>query len=105
MAASSDIHMRPDAPGLHHELEHRRLVQQGGSHCAALAYQHQRLGVFQAYAQLPRALDIVGEGLDLMRCELLKAGELAHRVLIVINDHYVHVMHFSAVRACRCYGL
>ncbi|CQR28577.1 hypothetical protein THICB1_110451 [Thiomonas arsenitoxydans] len=90
ITARLHIHMRADPAGLHHELQLGALFQQLPRQHGAVANQHQRLGVAQAHAELTYAFDGVVEYLEVVTVELLRAIELAHRILIVVEHGDLH---------------
>ena len=88
--AGLDVDVRADPAGLRDQLELRQLLEQLAREVGALADQHQHLGVAQAHRELADALDGVGEDLGVEVLQERGALELAHGVLVVVEDDDVH---------------
>ncbi len=72
-----------------------QLLEQLAREARAFADQHQHFGVAQAHRQLADALDGVGEHLRVQVAELGGAGELPHRVLVIVEDDDVHASDYG----------
>ena len=99
--AGLDVDVRADAAGLRDQLELGQLLEQLPREVGALADQHQHVGVAQPHRELADALDGVGEDLGVELLELGRALELAHRVLVVVEDDDVHGARRSIVALAR----
>ena len=88
--AGIEVDVRPHGPGLGDQAQLGQLVEQLARDLGALADQYQHLGVAQPHRELAHALDGVGEHLGRVGFELGGAGQLAHGVLVVVEDHDVH---------------
>ena len=80
----------PTRAGLRDQLQLGQLLEQRAREVRALADQHQHVGVAQPHRELADALDGVGEDLGVVGLQLRGALELAHRVLVVVEDDDVH---------------
>jgi hypothetical protein len=102
--AGLEVDVRAHLAGLGDELQPRQLFEQRARELRALADQHQHVGVSQPHRQLPDALDRVGEDLGVVRFQPGSAAQLAHRVLVVVEDDDVHgsvrILPRPARRAC-----
>ena len=88
--AGLDVDVRADAAGLGDQLELRKLLEELARKLAALADQDQHLGVAHAHRELAEALDGVREDLGVEVLEDRCALELAHGILVVVEDDDVH---------------
>jgi hypothetical protein len=79
-----------DPAGLADDLELRQLLQQLARDAGALADQHHGFDIGQARRQLAHALDGVVEHLDVMPLQQLEAGQLAHGILVVVENGNFH---------------
>ena len=68
----------------------RQPVEQGGADLGALADQDQDLGIAQPFGQSVGVLNIVVPDGDGVACQLGEARQMAHRVVIVVEDRDVH---------------
>lgn len=57
-----------------------------------LSYQYESLCVFKAHGELPEAFDGIGVNFESMTAELGGAVKFSNRVLIVVEDGYVHAL-------------
>ena len=79
-----------DLAGLGDELKARQLFNQLAGDLGALAHQHDDVGILEPDRQLAQALDGVGVDLGGVGVEPGGAMELAHCILVVVEDHDVH---------------
>jgi hypothetical protein len=80
----------PTRPVCDDQLQPGQLLEQGAWKVGAFADQHQHFGIPQAHRQLADALDGVGEDLGVVGLQACGAVQLAHGVLVVVEDDDVH---------------
>ena len=82
--------MGANAARLCDQLEAGELVKQQAVDVGALTDQHDDVGIAQTHRQLPQTLDRIGVDLGRIRIEARCALQFTHRVLIIVQDNYVH---------------
>ena len=87
--AGIDIDMRKDA-ALADQFQFRQPLQKRRAYLRALADQHQRLGILQAFRQHIDVLDVIVPDGDVVSRQLAEAVEGAHRVEIIVEDRDLH---------------
>ena len=96
--AGVDVDVVADLAGLGDQPQLGQLLEQLARKARAFADQHQHLGVAQPHRQLADALDGIGEHLRVQVAELGGARQLAHRVLVVVEDDDVHAADYGRPR-------
>ena len=86
--------MRADMAGLDNQLELGQLFDHLTRQVGALADQHNHVGILEPHGQLAGALDGVGVNLGLVDLQLRGAGQFAHGILVVVENHNIHGIQF-----------
>jgi hypothetical protein len=84
------VDMAPGLAGLGNQLQVGKLVQQRAGQCGAFAVEHQDIERRKSDRQLPRAACAIGKYLDFVLAQQGEAVEVAHTVLIIVEDGNFH---------------
>jgi hypothetical protein len=94
LRARRHVDVRAYPPGLGDQLEAGQLIHQLAIDMGAVADQDDDVRVFQPHRQLAQALDRIRVDLGGIGVEAGCAVELAHRVLVVVENDYVHCVRY-----------